>query len=276
SAWTFALTGYGRSAIPAPMDDPCNLAPAEQARYGFDCAPSYPFVMTTSDSELADLRAVVDHVRRERGVARVHLVSESLGGARVIHFASAHAERVGRLVFFGTGGSGLLATEGPTGPVPAEGAAVEGIGEDGIRNALRGPSCREGAVDPSVLDAAVALMLAPETLGLAWGPGVLRVPTVQLWGAARANLERVEAPALVVGGECDPLAFPAAVDALYRTLGSRTKVRARMEGTGHVVMLETNHGVFAALAAEWLAAGSLDGRSSGEVRIALDGARAWD
>ena len=275
SAWTFDLTGYGRSTKPGPMDDPCTLAAAEQRAYGFDCAPRYGFVLTSSDSERADLGAVVDFVRRTRGVARVGLLSESLGGSRVVHFASTHPEDVGRVVFFGTGGSGVLSSEGPTGAVPREGASVSGTTEAELRRALAGPDCREGAVEPAVVDAAVAQMLTPETVGLAWGPGVLRAPTVDLWGAARGNLERMRAPALVVGGECDPLAFPATVDALYRALGAAEKVRVRLEGAGHVVMLETGLPAFVDVASEWLREGSLEGRTEGDVRVDPAGGRRW-
>src|SRR6266478_9539205 len=51
---TFAMdtTGYGRSTRPAAMNDPCNLAPEQQAGFtpgliAARCAPSYPYQLTT-------------------------------------------------------------------------------------------------------------------------------------------------------------------------------------------------------------------------------------
>src|SRR6202140_974439 len=56
-------TGYGRPTRPPAMNDPCNLAPDQQA--GFvpatipaQCAPSYPYQVTTIASDWDDVGAV--------------------------------------------------------------------------------------------------------------------------------------------------------------------------------------------------------------------------
>ena len=80
------MTGHGRSALPL-QDDPGNVPPEERAgmadaaraRAG---APSYPFHLATSDTETADLDAVVEFIRELRGVDRVHLIGWSGGGIR--------------------------------------------------------------------------------------------------------------------------------------------------------------------------------------------------
>src|SRR5260370_26674480 len=61
-------TGYGRSTRPAAMNDPCNLAPEQQAGFtpgliAARCAPSYPYQLTTIASDWDDVGAVVDYLR---------------------------------------------------------------------------------------------------------------------------------------------------------------------------------------------------------------------
>jgi hypothetical protein len=47
------------------------------------------------------IRAVVDHIRKQRDGARVHLVAHSWGTLAAGLFAGDHADSIGRLVFFG-------------------------------------------------------------------------------------------------------------------------------------------------------------------------------
>src|ERR1700686_751197 len=58
------MTGYGRSTRPAAMNDPCNLAPAQQGAFvpaliPAPCAASYPHQVTTLASDWHDIDAVV-------------------------------------------------------------------------------------------------------------------------------------------------------------------------------------------------------------------------
>ena len=66
-------SGYGRSVRPAPMNDPCNLAEAQQAQFipsliAAPCKPSYPGQLTSLTSDWHDIDSVVDYIRRVRGV----------------------------------------------------------------------------------------------------------------------------------------------------------------------------------------------------------------
>src|SRR5690606_20552947 len=97
------MTGYGRSTRPPPMNDPCNLS--EGAQEGLmpwpvraACEATYPFAMTTIESDWADLGAAVDYVRALRGVERVTLVGWSAAGPRAGGWASLHPEKVDRRV----------------------------------------------------------------------------------------------------------------------------------------------------------------------------------
>src|SRR5882724_7788580 len=70
------MTGYGRSTRPAAMNDPCNLAAAQQTAFipaliPAACPPSYPRQMTTIASDWSDIGNVVDHLRSLRHVDKV-------------------------------------------------------------------------------------------------------------------------------------------------------------------------------------------------------------
>ncbi len=66
-------TGYGRSTRPWPMDDPCNLSAEQQQQFvpAFIVAPckaTYPGQLTNIASDLHDIDAVVDYIRKLRKV----------------------------------------------------------------------------------------------------------------------------------------------------------------------------------------------------------------
>ena len=98
------MTGYGRSSRPM-MDDPCNLIAAHQkplmgTTLPAPCAPKYPHELVNSDSETADINAVVDFIRRLRGVDKVSLLGWSGGGIRTGTFATRYPEKVDRYVIW--------------------------------------------------------------------------------------------------------------------------------------------------------------------------------
>ena len=112
-------TGYGRSTRPSPMDDPCNLSPEQQKPFipGLivaPCKPSYPGQLTNIGSDWHDIGAVVDHIRRLRGVERVSLIAWSLGGPRAGGYAAQHPEKVHRLIV-------LAPAMNPNAPATAKG-----------------------------------------------------------------------------------------------------------------------------------------------------------
>ena len=81
------LSGYGRSSRPQSMNDPCNLAPKQQAALipvppSTPCTASYAHPATNLASDWNDISAVVDYVRALRHVDHVDVVAWSLGGPR--------------------------------------------------------------------------------------------------------------------------------------------------------------------------------------------------
>ena len=53
------MTGYGRSARPAPMNDKCNLSPEQQKGFGVNCPAAYPGNLTNIESDWNDISAAV-------------------------------------------------------------------------------------------------------------------------------------------------------------------------------------------------------------------------
>jgi pimeloyl-ACP methyl ester carboxylesterase len=177
---TFAvdLTGYGFSTRPAPMDDPCNLEPEQQALLSpgtvpDPCPTPYPSQLTTMRSEWDDLDAAVDYLRTLRHVDRVSFVGWSLGGTRAGGYDTLHPEKVGRLV--------LLAPsydpDHPSTPAPLNpdnGTPITLIGQDGVpSNWDRQVGC-DGQFDPAIRDSIWTEGLAAD--GAAWAPEFRRVP----------------------------------------------------------------------------------------------------
>ena len=92
------MTGYNRSSRPM-MDDPCNLAPAFQKlvipkTLKEPCEPSYKFELVNSDSETADINAVVDFIRKLRGVVKINVIGWSGGGIRLGTVVARHQAKV--------------------------------------------------------------------------------------------------------------------------------------------------------------------------------------
>ncbi len=103
-AFGLDLTGFGFSTRPAPMNEPCNLDPAQQALpipsvLPQNCPPGYASQVTTLRSDWDDIDAAVNYLRALRHVDRVDLVGWSYGGSTAGGYAALHPDKVNRLVF---------------------------------------------------------------------------------------------------------------------------------------------------------------------------------
>ena len=97
------LTGYGLSPRPK-MDDPCNASFDEQQRLltpnplkQGPCLSSYPFRLTTAQTDWDEIDTVVEYIRELREVEKVSLIGWSLGGPRMGGYAARHPEKVEKL-----------------------------------------------------------------------------------------------------------------------------------------------------------------------------------
>lgn len=269
--FSVSLTGYGRSTRPAPMNDPCNLAKDRQTPFipaliPAHCGPSHPRAMTTMSSDWDDINAVVDYVRKLRGVSRVSLVGWSQGGPRIVGFTALHPDKVERIVVLAPAYTRDSAAAAPN-PLPNLPASLTVQSQaDFIANWDRQVSC-PNQYDPAAAAHIFQEMLESDPVGARWGPGVRRAPAVPSWGFNRATVSRLQTPFLMVAGEHDKQVVPARVRQLYEDWGGRDKVLMEMGCSSHNAMWEIHRRLLYQATVDWLREGRVNGVASGVVRV---------
>lgn len=265
------VSGYGRSTRPFPMNDPCNLSPAQQAAYvgtllAAPCAPTYGQHATSLASDWHDIDAVVDYIRSRRRVEAVSLVGWSLGGPRAGGYTAQHPEKVRKLVL-------LAPAYAPTGPsaapatVPAPGPAFNTQSRDEfIANWDRQAPCAN-QYDTTVRDTVWSTMLASDPVGATWGSGVRRAPQTTTWGWNAEAAARVTVPTLLVAGVHDVQVPPAGVARLHADLGATEKLLLDLGCSSHNALWERTHLLLFQASREWLERSSVNGVARGTVRL---------
>ena len=264
-------SGYGRSTRPAPMNDPCNLAAAQQAVFvpaliPAPCAPSYGQQTTTIASDWNDINGVVDYVRAVRHVDKLNLVAWSLGGPRAGGYAAQHPDKVEALVLLAPGYNRAARAEPPE-QVPAAGAAMNTqSGEEFTANWDRQVGCPD-QYDRAVRDAVWSAMLASDPVGATWGTGVRRAPGTTTWGWTTAAAAKMMMPVLMVSGAHDKQVAPDRVRDLYADLGSPKKLFVDLACSSHNAMWEKNHLLLFSASLEWLRRGTVNGVKEGALKL---------
>lgn len=267
---TFAMdhTGYGRSTRPAAMQDPCNLTPKQQAGIvgaGQACKPMPPRHLSTIANEWEEIDAVVDYLRKARGVKRVSLVAWSRGGPRAGGYAALHPDKVERMVLLAPAYARAMPASAPTLP---EGTTMMNVQSraDFIANWDRQAGCAN-QYEPATLNAVWSDMLASDAVGAKWGPGVRRAPNTTVWGWTPAVVGKTQTPTLMVVGEHDAQVVPQRVRQLYEDFGSPRKVLIQLACSSHNAMWEVNRKVLYQASLEWLSSGTVHGMQSGTLRL---------
>ncbi len=263
-------TGYGRSTRPAPMNDPCNLAEAQQAQFipaliAAPCKPSYPGQLTSLASDWHDIDAVVDHIRTLRRVAKVSLVAWSLGGPRAGGYAAQHPEKVHRMVLFAPAYNRTAAAAAPTLPAPGVVFNTQSRSEF-IANWDRQVGC-PAQYDPAVRDTVWAEMLASDPVGATWGTGVRRAPSTTTWGWNQAAIAGTKIPTMMIAGVHDKQVPPDRVRVAFDDLGAADKVLVDLACSSHNAMWEKNHLLMFAASLEWLTKGAVGEQKAGVIRL---------
>jgi pimeloyl-ACP methyl ester carboxylesterase len=270
-AFSVDMTGYGRSTRPAAMNDPCNLAPNQQAALvprliPAPCSATYGQAMTTIASDWADVGAAVDYIRALRGVERVSLVAWSLGGPRAGGYAARNPQKVHRLVFLAPGYSRESRGEAPA-RVPADGVVFNTQSRaDFDANWERQVGC-PAQVAPAASDAVWSAMLESDPVGATWGTGVRRAPQTTTWGWNAAVVSKMQTPTMMVAAVHDKQVVPERVRELYDDLGATQKVMIDLGCSSHNAMWEKNHTALFRASLEWLDKGTINGSTSGVVRL---------
>src|SRR5688572_6175819 len=235
-------TGYGRSTRPAVMDDPCNLAPKQQAgivRTPASCKPNAPRNLSPITAEWEEIDAVVDYLRALRGVKTVSLVAWSRGGPRAGGYAALHPDKVQRMVLLAPGYSRAMPAAAPV-KFPDNAALVNTQSrEEFVANWDRQVGCPK-QYDAATLDSVWTEMQRSDPVGAKWGPGVRRAPGTTVWGWTPAVVGKTRIPTLMVAGEHDKQIVPERVQHLYEDLGSSQKVFIQLACSSHNAMWETN------------------------------------
>lgn len=269
---TFSMdtTGYGRSTRPPAMNDPCNLSAEQQKQFvpatiPAACSASYPYNVTTIQSDWDDVGAVIDYLRALRHVDKVSIVAWSLGGVRAGGYAAQHPEKVGKLVFLAPGYSRDRPANAP--PLPAPGTGMNSQSRaDFDQNWDRQAPC-SGQYDRGASQSVWTNMLASDPVGATWGTGVRRAPNTTSWGFGPPVVAKLTIPTLMVSGEHDKQADPSRVRDLYADLGAEQKVFVDLACSSHNAMWERNHMLLFRASLEWLQKGAVDGKSSGMMRM---------
>lgn len=263
------MIGYGRSTRPPQMDDPCNVAPAQQKALvpktlPEPCKPSYPHQLVNSDSESEDINAVVDFIRKLRGVDKISLVGWSGGGIRTGTFVGRHPEKVDRYVNWAS--SNYSRKNPDAAPeLPAPGAPTtfqtRAVGVD--QRWLGTQKC-DGMVEPGMPEMISALNQLADPLGATWGPGGLRAPTRTYWGWNANGAKKVQVPTLIMAGELDRL-MKSNLE-LFDDLGASEKVFLGVACGTHFMNWEKQRRVLHKASIDWLKNGSLAGATTGSFR----------
>lgn len=263
-------TGYGRSTRPAPMNDPCNLAEAQQAQFipsliPGPCKPTYPGQLTSLASDWHDIDAVVDHIRKLRGVAKVSLVAWSLGGPRAGGYAAQHPDKVHRMVLFAPAYNRTAAATAPALPNPGVVFNTQSR-SDFITNWDRQVGC-PAQYEPAVRDAVWAEMLASDPVGATWGTGVRRAPSTTTWGWTQAAIAGTKIPTMIIAGVHDKQVPPDRVRVAFDDLGAADKVLVDLACSSHNAMWEKNHLLMFSASLEWLSKGAVGDQKTGVIRL---------
>jgi len=263
-------TGYGRSTRPAPMNDPCNLAEGQQAQFvpallAAPCRPSYPSQVTNIGSDWNDIDAVVEYVRKLRGVQKVSLVAWSLGGPRAGGYAAQHQDKVHRLVLLAPAYNRSSAAAAPTLPAPGAAFNTQSRSEF-VANWDRQVGCSD-QYDPAVRDAVWTDLLASDPVGATWGTGVRRAPATTTWGWNAAMIGGTRIPTMMIAGAHDKQVPPDRVRAAFDDLGATDKVLVDLACSSHNAQWEKNHRLMFEASRQWLSGGALGEQKSGVVRL---------
>lgn len=260
------MTGYGRSARPAPMSDKCNLSPQQQKTFGVSCPQTYPGALTNITSDWNDVGAAVDFIRDLRHVEKVNLIGWSQGGPRAGGWTALHPDRVAKLILLAPAYNRATGSDEPSLPVPGPVFNTQSHDEF-IANWDRQALC-PNQYDPAAAQAIWAAMQQSDPVGAGWTPAVRRAPISSSgWGWSAERVKAMTTPTLMLSGEHDKQVNPDYVRDFYEDLGSGAKVFVTLACASHNAMWEKNHLVLFKASLEWLDRGTVDGQAGGVLTL---------
>jgi pimeloyl-ACP methyl ester carboxylesterase len=229
-AYFMDVRGYGRSSRPAAMDQP----PAQNA----------PFA-DTADA-VRDVSAVVDFIRKRRGVPKIDLVGWSWGTSIMAGYTAQNNSAVNKLVLYAPL---WLVRDAP--PIAGTGAYRSVVKENARSRGANGiPPARIEEISPtSWFETWWTATQATDPKGAAQIPPVVRAPNGVLkdlgeyWTKGRSWYDpaQIRVPTLIVLGEWDRDTPPYMAQELFTRLTNTPEKRLVMLGEGtHAMVLEKN------------------------------------
>jgi pimeloyl-ACP methyl ester carboxylesterase len=260
------MTGYGRSARPAPMNDKCNLSPVQQKGFGVNCPQSYPGALTNITSDWNDISAAVDFIKKLRHVEKLNLIAWSQGGPRAGGWTALHPEQVAKLILLAPAYNRATKAEAP--PLPVPGPAFNTQSRDEfIANWDRQAPC-PGQYDPAVADSVWSEMLKSDPVGAGWTPAVRRASIASSgWGWTEDRVKAMTTPTLMISGGNDKQVNPERVRDFYADIGSPQKIFIDLGCSSHNAMWEKNHLILFKASLEWLEKGTVEGQSNTMLKL---------
>ena len=264
------MTGYGRSARPAPMNDKCNLSPEQQKTFGVNCPQAYPGALTNINSDWNDISATVNFIRKLRHVEKVSLVAWSQGGPRAGGWTANHPERVNKLILLAPAYNRAAKSEAPA-VLPVAGTVFNTQSHDEfIANWDRQAPC-PGQYDPAAAASVWSEMLKSDPVGAGWSPAVRRAPIASSgWGWTQEKVKAMTTPTLMVSGINDKQVNPERVRDFYADIGSPQKVFIDLGCSSHNAMWEKNHLLLFQASLEWLEKGTVNGQTGAMLKLGYD------
>src|SRR3954470_22153132 len=260
------MTGYGRSARPAQMNDKCNLSPEQQKTFGVSCPAGYPGNLTNIESDWNDISAAVAFIQNLRHVRKISLVGWSQGGPRSGGWTANHPDQVAKLILLAPAYNRATKSERPSLPVP--GAAFNTQSHDEfIANWDRQAPC-QGQYDPQAAASVWSEMLKSDPVGATWSPAVRRAPIASgSWGWTTDKVKAMTTPTLMVSGINDKQVNPERVRDFYADIGSPQKAFIDLGCSSHNAMWEKNHLLLFQASLEWLEKGTVNGQSQAMLKL---------
>ena len=285
------VTGYGLSPRPM-MDDPCNNSAADQQSYltpnplGKTCSPSYPFQLTSLESDFDEIDRVVDYLREVRSVDKVNVVAWSRGGSRAGGYAARHGEKVEKLFLYAPGRYFRLNPSDPPVPLPAPGVPSTVVGEADfyrltwdLNGGTAGPftGMCDNQFTPGIRPIITQTQLDFDPLGSTWGTAGVRRSPVQPgpMGASGWNAKfaaQVKVPTLVIRGDLDTTVPLGDIqDLLGDLVAVPQKIFVHVACASHYLVWENQHMALLNASVEWLRQGTYSGQFNGSFAVDTDG-----
>jgi pimeloyl-ACP methyl ester carboxylesterase len=273
------LTGYGLSPRPM-MDDPCNNLASQQQLYlipkplAQPCSPSYPFQLTSLQSDWDEIDRVVDYLRRVRTVDKVSLVAWSRGGARAGGYTALHPDKVDRLFLLAPGRYFRLSpSDPPVLPLPGVPSTVQGSADFYLDWDTQ-VKC-ENQFTPQIRPVITSSNMDSDPLASTWGTaGARRAPVWNSppgllywhWNATLAG--PVTVPTLIIRGDLDTVVPLSDIqDFLGDLVSVPQKVLVHVACASHYLMWENQHMSLLNASVEWLLQGTFAGQFNGSFAV---------